>query len=258
MATLLYMVFDPAEGNLCWVNAGHLAPLLVVGEGLAHFLEGGRSVPLGVMPFPSFEEVSVGLESGGTVLLYTDGLVERPGANIDDGLGLLAEVVRAGPMEPEELCDRVLRQLVPRGGATDDVALLALRNTPIHERFRIEFPAEPAALASMRTLLRRWLKHAEGTEREIAEITTATGEAAANAIEHSGGPSTTPFELTGELDGRQVELAIRDYGAWRPPREDDQGRGLLLMRALMDEVEVTPTPEGTTVRLKRTLNGDAP
>ena len=49
---------------------------------------------------------------------------------------------------------------------------------------------------------------------------------------------------------------MRDYGAWRPPREDDQGRGLLLMRALMDDVEVTPIPEGTTVRLRRTLNGD--
>ena len=56
----------------------------------------------------------------------------------------------------------------------------------------MEFPAEPAALASMRTLLRRWLKHAQGTEREIAEITTATGEAAANAIEHSGGSTSRP------------------------------------------------------------------
>ena len=157
MATLLYLVFDPAEGGVRWVNAGHLAPLLVVGEGLAHYLEGGRSVPLGVMPFPSFEEVAVKLESGGSILLYTDGLVERPGAHIDDGLGLLAEVVRGGPVDPEELCDHVLRELVPREGATDDVALLSLRNTPISERFRVEFPAEPAALASMRTLLRRWL-----------------------------------------------------------------------------------------------------
>jgi anti-sigma regulatory factor (Ser/Thr protein kinase) len=143
-------------------------------------------------------------------------------------------------------------------GADDDVALLVLRNTPISERFRVEFPADPAALASMRILLRRWLKQADGTEREIAEITTATGEAAANAIEHSGGLPSTPFEVAGRLSGREVELAVRDYGAWRPQREDDQGRGLQLMRALMDDVEVVPTPEGTTVRLRRTLNGEAP
>jgi anti-sigma regulatory factor (Ser/Thr protein kinase) len=181
--------------------------------------------------------------------------VERPGSHIDDGLGLLAQVVHDGPLDPEEMCDHVLGALVPDEGATDDVALLALRNTPISERFRVEFPAEPAALASMRTLLRRWLRHADGSESEIAEITTALGEAAANAIEHAGS-STTPFEVAGRLDGRQVELAIRDYGAWRAPREDDQGRGLVLMRALMDDVEVTPTPEGTTVRLKRKLNGE--
>jgi PAS domain S-box-containing protein len=256
MATLIYLVFDPAEGSLRWVNAGHLAPLVLVGEGLAHYLEGGRSVPLGVMPFPSFEEVTLRLEAGGTLVLFTDGLVERPGFHIDDGLALLADTVRKGPVDPEELCDHVLRELVPRGGATDDVALLTLRNTPISERFRVEFPADPAALASMRTLLRRWLKHAQGTDREIAEITTATGEAAANAIEHSGGSTSTPFEVAGRLSGQEVELAVRDYGAWRPPRDDDQGRGLLLMRALMDDVEVTPTPEGTTVRLKRRLNGE--
>jgi serine phosphatase RsbU (regulator of sigma subunit)/anti-sigma regulatory factor (Ser/Thr protein kinase) len=256
MATLLYVLFDPADGSLRWVNAGHLPPLLVVGEGLAHYLEGGRSVPLGVMPFPNFEEVSLNLEAGGNILMFTDGLVEVPGDHIDDGLAQLAEVVRTGPLEPEELCDHILREMVPDSGALDDVALLSLRNIPLTERFRIEFPADPAALASMRTLLRRWLKHAEGTEREIAEITTATGEAAANAIEHAGGTPSAPFEVAGHLDGRQVELAIRDFGAWRAPREDDQGRGLVLMKALMDDVEVTPTPEGTTVRMKRMLNGD--
>jgi anti-sigma regulatory factor (Ser/Thr protein kinase) len=58
-----------------------------------------------------------------------------------------------------------------------------------------------------------------------------------------------------------VEIEVRDFGAWRAPREGDHGRGLSLMEALMDTVEVTPTPEGTTVRLQRTLippnsNGD--
>jgi anti-sigma regulatory factor (Ser/Thr protein kinase) len=49
---------------------------------------------------------------------------------------------------------------------------------------------------------------------------------------------------------------VRDFGAWRPPRHGDQGRGLGLMRALMDKVEVTPSPEGTTVLLRRALNSD--
>ena len=63
------------------------------------------------------------------------------------------------------------------------------------------------------------------------------------------------FEISGVLVGREVEITVQDYGEWRAAREGDQGRGLALMRALMDTVEVTPTPEGTTVRLRRALNG---
>jgi anti-sigma regulatory factor (Ser/Thr protein kinase) len=56
---------------------------------------------------------------------------------------------------------------------------------------------------------------------------------------------------------------VRDHGGWRPPREGDRGRGISLMQALMDTVEVDPTPDGTTVRMQRTLldakvNGDHP
>jgi PAS domain S-box-containing protein len=258
MATLLYLVLDPADGTVRWVNAGHLPPLLVVGDRLAHFMEGGRSVPLGVMPFPTFEEVTTQLDPGATVVLYTDGLVERPGDHIDNGLARLAGAVRDAPAEPEHLCEHLLRTLVPEGGAPDDVALLALQNVPMADRFSAEFPTEPHALASMRSLLRRWLRHARGTDQEIAEITTACGEAATNAIEHAGSSSGTPFEVVGRLEGREIDIIVRDFGAWRAPRSDDQGRGLSLIEALMDSVEVSPTPEGTSVRMRRTLNGEAP
>jgi PAS domain S-box-containing protein len=259
MATLIYVVVDPVAGDLHWVNAGHPPPLLL-GDGSApHFLEGGSSVPLGVMPFPDFEEVSAPVDQGATVVLYTDGLVERPGEHIDIGLDRLAEVVRGAPADPQQLCDLVLRELVPEGGAPDDVALLTLRTIPMADRFRVELPTEPEALASMRALLRRWLLHADGSEQEIAEVVTACGEAATNAIEHAG--AGTPFEISGQVDGRRVEIAVRDFGAWRAPREGDHGRGISLMRALMDSVDVLATPEGTTVRMERTLsesnaNGD--
>jgi anti-sigma regulatory factor (Ser/Thr protein kinase) len=255
MATLIYVCVDPAEGTVQWVNAGHPPPLLLVGDRMPHFLEGGRAVPLGVLPFPTYETLSVKLEPGGTILLYTDGLVERPGTHIDEGLGVLARAVRDAPEGPEDLCDHLLRELVPTTGAQDDVAMLALRNTPMADRFSVELPTQPEALASMRSLLRRWLRHAEGSDQEIAEITTACGEAATNAIEHAGASGGAPFELDGRLEGRDVDIIVRDYGAWRAPRDGDQGRGISLMRALMDSVEVEPGPEGTIVRLRRQLNG---
>jgi PAS domain S-box-containing protein len=255
MATLIYVVLDPADGSVRWVNAGHLPPLMLANEQSPRFLEGGRSVPLGVMPFPSFEELSFRLDPGASLVLYTDGLVERPGANIDDGLAQLPRILGDGPVSPSELCDKLLGELVPEGGAPDDVAVLALRNVPMADRFSAEFPPQPEALSSMRSLLRRWLRHADGTDQEIAEITTACGEAATNAIEHAGAGGGAAFEVLGRLHGREVDITVRDYGAWRAPREDDQGRGLSLMQALMDSVEVTPTHEGTSVRLRRTLNG---
>jgi PAS domain S-box-containing protein len=253
MVTLLYVVVDPTEGVARWVNAGHPPPLLVGGNGRPKFLEGGTSVPLGVMPFPSYEEMSAVLAPGSTLVLYTDGLVEVPGAHIDEGLSRLADQLPGAPEEPEALCNYLLRRLVPARGAPDDVALLTLRNVPLGDEFSFEFPNEPEALASMRALLRRWLRNGGGGEQEVAEITTACGEAATNAIEHAGPGDAKRFEVSGRMKGREVEICVRDFGAWRTPREGDQGRGLSLMRALMDTVDVTPTSAGTTVRLQRTL-----
>jgi anti-sigma regulatory factor (Ser/Thr protein kinase) len=253
MATLLFVVVDPAGGRVAWVNAGHPPPLLVSGGGRPHYLEGGSSVPLGVLPFPDFQEMSVTVAADATVVLYTDGLVERPGENIDLGLGRLTELVYGADNGPEALCDRLLGSLVPDGAPADDVALLALRMIPMSERLDAEFATDPEALAAMRALLRRWLRHAGASASETGEIVAACGEAATNAVEHSGASGRDPLELSGLVEGRTVELSVRDHGVWRPPSAGRGGRGLPLMRALMDEVDVTSSPEGTTVRLSRTL-----
>jgi anti-sigma regulatory factor (Ser/Thr protein kinase) len=255
MATMLYVIVDPAASSVRWVNAGHPAPLMVVG-GEPGFLDGAGSVPLGVLPFPTYEEASAPMAPGSTLLLYTDGLVERPGENIDDGMAELAARVREAPEDPDALCDHLLATLVPAGGAMDDVAILTLRNLPVPESFSAEFPAEPEALAPMRSMLRRWLSHAGADELEIAEITTACGEAATNAIEHGGASGDTSFEVSGSHNGGQIEIAVRDHGSWRPERPGDHGRGLDLMRTLMDTVSVKPTEEGTVVSLRRRLGGN--
>jgi anti-sigma regulatory factor (Ser/Thr protein kinase) len=235
-----------------WVNAGHPPPLLI-GAGVVDFLRGDASVPLGVLPFPTYEEVMAPFSPGQSLLLYTDGLVERPGEHLDDGLGRLASCVRDAPESPQPLLDHLVDSLVPAGGAPDDVALLTLRNLPVPERFTAEFPSEPQSLALIRSMLRRWLSHAGADDVEIAEITTACGEAATNAIEHAGIGNGARFEVSGRREGSDVEIAVRDHGTWRDKREDDQGRGLELMRTLMDTVAVEPGAGGTIVSLRRRL-----
>jgi PAS domain S-box-containing protein len=252
MATMLYVIVDPAASTVRWVNAGHPPPI-VIGGGEVQFLQGDASVPLGVLPFPTYEEVMAPLSPGQSLLLYTDGLVERPGEHLDDGLEQLAACVRDAPDDPQALLDHVLATLVPAGGSADDVALLTLRNLPVPERFTAEFASEPESLAQIRSMLRRWLTHAGADDVEIAEITTACGEAATNAIEHAGTGNGARFEVSGLREGTEVEIAVRDHGTWRPEREDDHGRGLELMRTLMDTVAVEPGAGGTTVSLRRRL-----
>jgi len=255
MATLAYLEVDQGEGRLSWVNAGHLPPL-VLEEGTARYLEGPSSVPLGVMPYAQYEAGSMELPSGATILLYTDGLVERPGELLDDGLRRLSDAAVDPSAGPERLCDDLLRSLVPGGSTADDVAILALHCPALDHRFTLTLPAAPGELASMRALLRRWLRQTQGTEEEVAEILTAAGEAAANAIEH--GSNGEPFEVAGTLDGPEVCIRVTDRGGWREKSPDrGGGRGLVLMRELMDRVEVDRAEGGTTVRMVRRLGNGA-
>ena len=94
-------------------------------------------------------------------------------------------------------------------------------------------------------MLRRWLAHAGADDVEIAEITTACGEAATNAIEHAGTMNGARFEVSGQREGTEIEIAVHDHGSWRSERKDDHGRGLDLMRTLMDTVAVQPGEQGT-------------
>ena len=255
MATMLYVIVDPAASNVRWVNAGHPAPLMVV-AGEPGFLEGAGSVPLGVLPFPTYEEVSAPMVPGSTLLLYTDGLVERPGEHIDDGMAELAARVREAPEDPDALCDHLLATLVPAGGAMDDVAILTLRNLPVPESFSAEFPAEPESLAPMRSMLRRWLTHAGAGEMEIAEITTACGEAATNSIEHGGASGDASFEVSAATTAARSRSPCAITARGGRSVRGDHGRGLDLMRTLMDTVSVNPTEEGTVVSLRRRLGGN--
>ena len=86
------------------------------------------------------------------------------------------------------------------------MALLTLRNLPVPDHFSAEFPAEPESLAPIRSMLRRWLSHAGADDLEIAEITTACGEAATNAIEHAGAANGAASRCRGAATATEVEI----------------------------------------------------
>ena len=159
-----------------------------------------------------------------------------------------------GPIEPEALCDHIVSVLLASRAATDDIAVLAVRTEPLSpERLHLDVPTHPKALGTMRRTVARWLEPIGASVEESNDIQAACHEACSNAMEHGYRFREATVDLTAEFDGSEVVLTIADSGGWRDKRDGDRGRGLDLIRALMDSVEVEPGDEGTVVRLRKRL-----
>jgi PAS domain S-box-containing protein len=253
MATVLYLVLDRDRGEVVFTSAGHPPPL-VLGPGESRFLEGGRSVPVGAADPVAFREARASLPPGATLLLYTDGLVERRDVPLTDRLAELAGAVGPADAELEQLCDRVLSGVLGAREPADDVALLAVRLDPTTAgRLALSLPADPSTLAPLRRRLTRFLAAAGADEHETYEITLTVCEAAGNAIEHAYGPGDAAFEVEAEVHDDEVVATVRDQGTWRERRGEHRGRGLKIIEGLMDEVQVSRERGGTVVRMRRRI-----
>ena len=255
-ATLLYLVLDPQDGSLSLSGAGHPPPLVLNADGSAEYLELPGSVPLGAVRYARYEDVEGRLEPGATLLLYTDGIVERPGEPLDEGLARLRAAVAGRDLEPQQMCDAILRAMLPEKPTRDDAALLVVRALPLDDPLELRLPADVDTIPPLRRVLGRWLREADATTAEIEEISLACSEACANAIEHAYAPGPAALEVHATIaGGNEAVISVRDYGSWRAARGTHRGRGMLLMKGLMDSVHVDAGDKGTTVRLARRLAG---
>ena len=251
MATLIYLVFDPSTRRLRFANAGH-PPVLVIGKGSTRYLADGLAPPIGATADDHFPEEAEELEIGSTLLLYTDGLVERRGESIQTGLERLSLAAAADGVEDiEALCDRLVSSLVDHSRVADDVALLAMRpaaltGAPLH----ISLPAEPRMLVQVRQGLGRWLDGHGITARDQNAIVLACGEACANVVQHAYESGSGVMVVDARLVGACVEIEVRDQGGWRAPADRGGGWGLHLMEAMMESVETDRRPDGTVVRMR--------
>jgi serine phosphatase RsbU (regulator of sigma subunit)/anti-sigma regulatory factor (Ser/Thr protein kinase) len=251
MATAAYAVFDTYSSKVSYATAGHLPPIVVAGPD-TRMLEVTPAPPLGAFPYGRCPEHELELGSGEILFLYTDGLVERRGVPLNIGIDRLAEAVGEA-RTPEEACAQAVAALVPQDGLRDDVAIMALQNTAVPAELHLRLPADPRTLAHVRRMLRRWLIERGAAEGDVAEVTIAVSEACANAIEHAYSPSPASFELDAFGDNGEVTVAVRDRGRWRPPRGTNRGRGLSIMVAAMDDVQIDRTETGTEVVMRRRL-----
>jgi hypothetical protein len=249
--TAFCAVLTLATGELVYSSAGHPPGIIVYGDGATAMLEGGRGLPLAIRPNQARPEARVTMPARSTLLLYTDGLVERRGSSIEDGMARAADLVGDGRShELDDVADELMSGLEPAGGYPDDVAILLYRQPA---PFEMDFAADVRQLAPSRAALRSWLTQAGVEPGQIQDMLVAAGEAVANAIEH--GHRDQPegvisLRATAVVDGLQVSVV--DTGVWKTPRHvpgDNRGRGISLMRCLVQDLSIHSSDSGTTVHM---------
>jgi phosphoserine phosphatase RsbU/P len=130
MATVLYAVIDPGLDRMDICLAGHFPPVIAYPGQPAELASAAPGLIIGVADPAPRPVTSLPIRPGALLCFYTDGLIERRGELIDDGLARLCQAVTAQP--PEDACAMVMRELVGSGPPRDDIALLMLRRQPGH------------------------------------------------------------------------------------------------------------------------------
>lgn len=246
-ATCLYAVYDPTSRRCTLARAGHLPPVVVTSDGTVSLPDLPEGPPLGLGGLP-FESAELELAEGSLLALYTDGLVEAGGLDLDQGLERLREVLSRPGRSLEENCTDVQDALLP-DHPPDDVALLLARTRVLApERVASwEMPAEPTAAARARhlteTTLTGW-----GLEELAFTAELVVSELVTNAYRYGGG---TPLTLRLIRD-RSLVCEVSDSSSTAPHLRrarttDEGGRGLFLVAQLTERWGTRYTRDGKTV-----------
>jgi anti-anti-sigma factor len=260
-ASILYGVLDVASGELHYATAGHPAPFVVHGDGRTSFLPVSPRPPLGTMPGIATVVLDYRLDQGDTLVLYSDGALVAPGDAVAGGPTRLAEVaagvvLRSGALQGDgaaALAAAIAAEVHGPGARPDDVAVLAAhRSASRVAALQLTLPAAPPSLPVLRRQVNGWLGDLGMSEQDRVGVMVAVGEACANAAEHAyrdRAPGDMHLSAAVDVDG-VLTIVVRDEGSWQPPSRDpgDRGRGLLIMRQLVDRV-LLKGEGGTTVTL---------
>ncbi|MEV0676004.1 SpoIIE family protein phosphatase [Actinosynnema sp. NPDC050436] len=277
-ATVCVVALDPSTGGLEYCTAGHPAPLVVSAGGEARYLPATGAGPLGVgggatAPALATEVLAV----GDLVLLYTDGILQRPGREWAQTTVELAQVAGDAVTEgavhdgagasADLVCGRALDLLTRDTGHRDDIVLLAAQPTAPPPDLAMRFTAVEESLGPLHDQVRTWLAVARVDGPDADALRHAAVELATNAIQHAyvdTAAAHRDFTLTATLtDAGQVRLQVTDQGRWRAPAPSaDRGLGLLITDQLVDDLRVDHDEGGTRAtavhRVSRALEVGAP
>jgi PAS domain S-box-containing protein len=245
-ATCLYAEADLATGVVQAVRAGHIDPLVRRADRTCHRVPVSGGLPLGLSAEfcrLAYPVTTIELSPGETMLLCTDGLVEVPGADLDDGVRTLRDLVSGGPEDVRGLADRLIEVAAERGGE-DDVALLLLRRrgpAAVASAGRLRqhvAPGEPRALSEARRMIRAAVR-GWGPRERADEIELVADELITNALLHTEGAAVVTLRVLAG-DRRVLRVEVDDTSSALPrlrlPDDDGvSGRGLMLVDVLADD-----------------------
>ncbi len=244
-ATCTYAEVDLATGVVQVVRAGHVDPLVRDVDGSCRRMPAEGGLPLGLSAEFGRLEYPVStaeLDPGQTMILFTDGLVELPGSDLDEGMQLLTTLVSNGPQNLQKLADDLCDAVDVRGGQ-DDVALLLLRRRAAQApqpggRLRQHVAQnDPEALSSARHMIRAAVR-AWGAKERADEIELAADELTTNALMHTDGGAVVTIRVMAGSE-RRLRVDVEDRSSALPRRRDAgsdgvSGRGLMLVDRLAD------------------------
>jgi PAS domain S-box-containing protein len=249
IATCVYAVFDPEDRSLVYANAGHLPPLVRSPGGLTRHLTGTFGPPLGTGPH-DLMETRVALSGGDLLILYTDGLVEQRGNDIEDGIRDLEAALDTNGAAVDGLPLALVQTLLPQG-SDDDVAVLVAevpRDSPQMGFVTLAVPPVAESVASVRRFAHNALTSWDIPVAVIGDLILVVSELVTNAILHS----RSPIELRLSRTSDRIVVAVHDGSTAVPRRlqsnlEAEHGRGLHLVSAISDQWGVRPTEDGKSV-----------
>jgi signal transduction histidine kinase/DNA-binding response OmpR family regulator len=249
IATCIYAVFDPQDRSLVYANAGHLPPLVRSFGGATRRLIGTFGPPLGTGPH-DLVETQLTLSAGDVLTLYTDGLVEHRGSDIEHGMDHLVRALAVDSGRVEDLPLALVDALLPNG-SDDDVAVLVAEvpgRASGPASVMLPVPAEAGSVASVRRFTTNVLAAWAVTPNLTSDLVVVVGELITNAILHS----RSPIELRLSRTTDRIVVAVHD-GTNVVPRMQrtnlyaEHGRGLQLVASLTDRWGVRPTETGKSV-----------
>ncbi|HET9169600.1 MAG TPA: SpoIIE family protein phosphatase [Actinospica sp.] len=252
-ASCLYAIYDPGTRICAIARAAHPPPALVAPDGSVSFPDVPAGPPLGLGGLP-FETVEIELPEGSQLVLYTDGLIEDRGRDINESLELLrAALGGGGGRTPEQTCETVLAALLPPR-PTDDIALLVARTHALapDQSDSWEVPSDPAAVAEVRARAGRRLEE-WGLEDAVFTTELILSELVTNAIRHATGPIHVRL-----LRDRMLICEVTDASSTSPhlrhaASTDEGGRGLFLVAQLADRWGTRYLPTGKVIWAEQTL-----